>query len=122
MGHGFEGFALADSRCPGKSVWLEYGGRIGSGTIFAGAPSSARARDQNLVIEGISTSMVYDYEFRKLDSLIRRPNHSVQAPVTLVGRFFSGDPFENTSDYGGYGHLGMFSLFMIQRVVAVGGD
>ena len=46
--HGFESsfFGDNDSACSpfGDAVWLEYGGRKGAGTAFAGGPSSDRRR------------------------------------------------------------------------------
>jgi len=122
MSHGFEGFVLSDDKCIGEGIWLEYGGSIGSGTVFAGEPSSERARSQSLVIEGVPTSMVYDHEFRKFDGLIRR-KRNVEARVSIEGRFFSGELLQlNAPFYGGYGHLYMFSLLVIQRVVNSGFD
>jgi hypothetical protein len=122
MSHGFEGFVLADDRCETGAIWLEYGGSLGSGTVFAGEPSSERARGESLVIEGVPTSMVYDHEFRKFDGLIRR-KRVVQARVSIEGRFFSGELLQlNAPFYGGYGHLDMFSLLVIQKVVSSGSE
>jgi hypothetical protein len=123
MSHGFEGFVLSDSRCPGQAIWLEYCGSMGSGTVFAGGPSSERARNQTLEIEGVTTSIVDDYEFRKFDRYIQS-KRTVHASVSVEGRYFSGDRIEsgNTPFYGGYGHLGMYSLLVIQRVVNLHSD
>lgn len=121
MYHGFEAFALSDDKCPrNEEIWLEYGGRRGSGTIFAGEPSAERVRDHSLVIEGLPTSMVYDYPFRKLDAFIRS-KRSVHAAVTIEGRYFSGTPIA-PGVYGGYGHLYMFTLLVVQRVDTLRSD
>jgi hypothetical protein len=127
LDHGFEGFVLSDDACArgGDAIWLEYGGKKGSGTIFAGGPPSDRNRQSNLTIDGISTSIIQDSEFERLDSLIRN-RKSASASVTIVGRYFAGEldgnysvPDPSHPHWDGYGHLGLFTLLVIQRVVSV---
>jgi hypothetical protein len=125
--HGFEGFVLSDAACArgGDAIWLEYGGKKGSGTIFAGAPPSGRIRQNGLTIDGISTSLVDDSEFERLDCLIQN-RKSVSASATIIGRYFAGERDENYlvpdrdhPHWDGYGHLGFFTLIVIQQVLSV---
>jgi hypothetical protein len=58
-----------------------------------------------------------DKIFRSFDTLVH-PNG--RAVVTLVGRYFAGERQENKrGDYffGNYGHMGMYSLLVIQQVL-----
>ena len=120
--HGFEGFVLSDAACSrsGDAVWLEYGGEKGSGTVFAGGPSSERRRSETLELEGVSTSLVQDANFERLDRLIQsKKDRALYA--TLTGRYFSGEliDYPAGSSWGGYGHLGGFTLLVIQQVNSV---
>jgi hypothetical protein len=121
VSHGFEGFVIGDDACPKESIWLEYGGLKGSGTVFAGGPSPERTRTRKLEIEGIETSLIEDRQFKAFDRQIQK--RSIQVNATLIGRYFAGEsvagPFG--SFQGGYGHLGMYSLLVIQQVVESGG-
>jgi hypothetical protein len=117
--HGFEGFVLSDAACS-RSVWLEYGGKKGSGTVFAGGPSSERQRSENLELEGVSTSLVQDANFERLDRLIQsKKDRALYA--TITGRYFSGElvGYPVGSSWGGYGHLGGYTLLVIQQVNGV---
>lgn len=122
LDHGFEGFVLSDPACArsGEAVWLEYGGKRGSGTVFAGGPSSARKRSDSLEVEGVSTSIVEDTRFERLDHLIQSKRDS-SASCTIIGRYFSGEQIDYPAgvSWGGYGHLGGFTLLVIQQVIAV---
>jgi hypothetical protein len=120
--HGFEGFFLSDTACSrsGDAVWLEYGGKKGSGTVFAGGPSSERKRSDSLELEGVSTSLIEDSKFERLDHLIQSKKNT-SASATIIGRYFSGERIDYPagSFWGGYGHLGGFTLLVIQQVAAV---
>jgi hypothetical protein len=124
VSHGFESFFLSDQACAqfGDAIWLEYGGKQGSGTVFAGGPSSDRKRPSTLIVEGISTSIVDDAQFERLDALIRS-KRSVTATATIVGRYFSGELEKNNITahpfWDGYGHLYGYSLLVIQKVESV---
>jgi hypothetical protein len=117
MSHGFEDFTFADEACPKESIWLEYGGLRGSGTIFAGNPSSARKRAHKLEVEGIQTSLIEDKKFEALDRKVRL-KRAIQTDATLIGRYYAGELVNGQfgSFQVGYGHLGMFSLLIIQQV------
>jgi hypothetical protein len=65
--------------------------------------------------------LVSDQRFSQFDKLIQRgPDSMVRA--TLLGRFFSGELMTRGNSkpfWGGYGHMGCCSLFVIQQVVSV---
>ena len=121
ISHGFEDLTLFDPECsewPG--VWLEYGGKSASGTMYCCGVTAARSREKPLVIENIPVELVDDARFQQFDKLLqRRPDSVVHA--TIVGRFFSGEleTYANRSSWGGYGHMGCCTLLAIQEVLAV---
>ncbi len=124
VSHGFESFFLSDQACAqfGDAIWLEYGGKQGSGTVFAGEPTSDRKRPSALTVEGISTSIIDNSQFERLDELIHS-KRSVTATATIIGRYFSGElERSNITDHpfwDGYGHLYGYSLLVIQQVESV---
>jgi hypothetical protein len=123
-----ENFSLSTRSChQGKGnftgIWLEYGGRVRSGAKFCCGVSMERVRSEDLVIEGIATSIVEDDLFRSFDKQVHPNGH---ARATFIGRYFAGqrndrrllnDP--NSYLWGGFGHMGMYSLLVIQQVVWV---
>lgn len=122
VSHGFEDFTFFDTACSSyPNVWLEYGGTTASGTMYCCGATSARSRPKPLVVEKIPIELVRDERFSQFDKLIQRPPDSI-GRATLVGRFFSGkqNSFGNGRSYwGGYGHMGCCSLFVIQQVVSI---
>ncbi len=130
VSHGFEDFTLFDPTCSdwgSTEVWLEYGGKTRSGTIYCCGVTEDRTRPKEAVIEDIPIPLKEDEWFHKFDELIqdsdRRGRRGAMAHATLVGRYFSGHPihFEATgiTIWGGYGHLGMHTLLAIQEVKSV---
>ena len=122
VSHGFEDFTFFDTACSSwPQVWLEYGGTAASGTMYCCGVTSARSRPAPLVIDNIRVELVSDQRFSQFDKLIQRgPDSMVRA--TLFGRFFSGELTtrgNSESFWGGYGHMGCCSLFVIQQVVSV---
>ena len=124
ISHGFEDFTLFDPSCPtGLDVWLEYGGTAASGTIYCCGVTADRSRLKPLVVEGFPITLIEDERFRAFDRLIQqRPDNVVRA--TIVGRFFPGKQQHSRGGvfWGGYGHMGFYSLFTIQRVLSVDPD
>ena len=118
----FENFSLADSSCHGRKqaaeVWLTYGGRLTSGTTYCCPGEGGNStRSTPLTIDGVTPPPVTEdktlNEFREL--LTKRLR--TRARVTLVGTFFAGTRTEmSATGWGGYGHLGCCSLFVIERV------
>ena len=121
VSHGFEDFAFMDTACSSwPPLWLEYGGTVASGTMYCCGVTSARRRPKPLVVEKIPTELVADERFKLFDTLIQRPPDSI-VRATLVGRFFAGErqAYAKEPSWGGYGHMGCCSLFVIQQVTAV---
>ena len=121
ISHGFENFTISDPSCSTwPNVWLEYGGKAGSGTMYCCGVTANRTRAKELVVEKIRISLIDDERFREFDRLVqRRPDSVVHA--TIVGRFFSGKQvkYPKATFWGGYGHIGCCSLLAIQQVKLV---
>jgi len=121
ISHGFEDFTFFDTACSDwPQIWLEYGGTNASGTMYCCGVTSARRRPKPLVVEKIPVALVGDALFQQFDKLVqRRPDSIVRA--TLFGRFFAGElqTFGEKRMWGGYGHMGCCSLFVIQQVLSV---
>lgn len=119
VSHGFEDFSLQDPSCNSQfDVWLEYGGKISSGTLYCCGPSSERGRPNQLVVENIPISLVDDETFRTFDRLLQIPGKYGVVHAKLVGRFFSGKRAADGS-WTGYGHMGCCGLLVIQQVLSV---
>ena len=70
VSHGFEDFTLSDPRCkPRSGIWLEYGGRVNSETVYCCGVKAPR--DTALVVEGIATRLIDDALFRRFDAQVR---------------------------------------------------
>jgi hypothetical protein len=122
VSHGFEEFTLLEPTCDSDlDVWLEYGGKIASGTMYCCGVTDARTRPNQLEVEKISIPLVKDRKFRQFDALLQVPGTYSTARATLVGRFFSGQKisYPNGTRWGGYGHLGCCTLLVIQQVLSV---
>ena len=117
--HGFEDFHLADPTCAtqGFSIWVMYGGKVQSNTPYCCPGESAKPRSESPTVEGLQIPLVDDLTFRQFTELLRaEPDTTVR--VTALGRFFSGKKHtvDGATSWGGAGHLGCCSLFVIQRV------
>jgi hypothetical protein len=122
--HGFEDFGLADPSCESgplrSSIWVKYGGTARSDTIYCCPGEGAdQTRREVLRIDDIEIPLVTDAQYQSFKKLLdSEPDTTVHA--TLVGRFFSGH--KQSSDgkivWGGFGHLGCCSLFVVQEVKA----
>ena len=127
ISRGFEDFTLADQSCRSQnqpdSVWLEYGGMVGSRTIYCCGPIPVRERSKTLVIDGITTSLVQDSVWREFESATYRDDGATAtARATIIGRFFAGrtiDSPDGSTTWNGYGHFGRYSLIAIQQVVSI---
>ena len=122
VSHGFEDFTLFDPRCSSgmTSVWLEYGGKLSSGTMYCCGVGRERSREKPLVVDGVETTLVQDEKLKQFDALLQRePDTVVRA--TLRGRFFAGKEMTLPGGkiWGGYGHFGMYTLLAIEQIVAV---
>lgn len=110
VSYGFEDFTLLDPLCSdrGPRVWAEFGGTY------------ERESDQPLTVDGIQTSIVRDQKLKRFDHLLRRDGGSI-VRAKLRGRFFAGEKTElpGGTFWTGYGHFGMFSLFVIEQILEV---
>lgn len=121
VSHGFENFSLSHPGCtPSSEVWLEYGGRTTSGTVYCCGVGPDRSRPVPLTVEGLTVPLVQDQAFHEFDARIQRPGN-VLLRASLIGRFFSGRKEHLTAGdfWQGYGHLGCCSLLAIQQVLHV---
>ncbi len=126
VSHAFEDFTLFDPTCPSyPEIWLEYGGKSKSGTMYCCGVSADRHRPKELVIEDIPIPLTDDKQFRDFDKLIQPPFRSGRygaiVHATVVGRFFAGRKMQYPKGtfWGGFGHMGCCSLLAIQEVKSV---
>ena len=118
--HGFEDFQVTEPDCPtqGFSIWLMYGGKAESNTMYCCPGEAAQEkRSDSIKVEGIQIPLVDDHIYQQFADLLKRePDTTVRA--TIVGRFFSGEkvPFGTSTHWRGFGHMGCCSLLVIQRV------
>lgn len=129
--HGFEDSMVEDSRCSwpghGPGVWMEYGGKRSTATMYCCGVSPKPDRPNTLVIDGISLDLVDDDTFREFDKRLHpkqsRQRSSYTVRATLRGRIFAryegiGGTQQNPA-WRGYGHMGCCMLFVVTQVVSV---
>lgn len=122
----FEDFTMFDAACPSwPAVWLEYGAKLKSGTMYCCGETADRHRPEELNVEGIPVPLTENEQFREFDKLIYPPfrpgQHGSIVHATLIGRFFSGRQikYPKATLWGGYGHMGCCSLLTIEQVKSV---
>jgi len=119
--HGYKLFTLSAACKPNlSSIWLSYGGLVSPPSIF-NPHQMDTPRSQQLVIEGIPTTLVDDALFKKFGNLVSGLSDRPQAKGTLIGRYFAGHP-QQVAEYKiwkGFGPLECCTLLVIQQVVAV---
>jgi hypothetical protein len=121
ISHGFEDFAVFDPSCDSKqSIWLEYGGKKASDTMYCCGVVPGHTRKEDVSVEGVSIPMVDDEQFQQLNALIKAQYDRVMH-ATLIGRFFPGEKqkYSGGEFWSGYGHMGCCMLFVIQQVLFV---
>jgi len=118
--HGFEDFQITEPDCPTQrfSVWLMYGGKAESNTVYCCPGEAGReTRSDLLTVEGVQIPLVRDPTFQQFNELLKK-EHDTTVRSTVVGKFFSGT--KETVDTGtfwrGFGHMGCCSLLVIQRI------
>ncbi len=118
--HGFENFQIVEPDCPtqGFSIWLTYGGKAESNTMYCCPGEAGReTRAEPPTVEGIQVPLVSDRTFQEFTDLLKKePDTTVRG--TVAGRFFSGEKarVDTTTLWRGFGHMGCCSLLVIQRV------
>jgi hypothetical protein len=125
VSHAFEDFTISDPSCPSwPGVWLEYGGKSKSGTMYCCGVTADRSRPKELVIEHISVPLIVGEQFHAFDKAIQPPFRSGRqgaiVHATLVGTFFAGKQLKyfKGSPWGGFGHMGCCTLLAIQQVLS----
>lgn len=118
--HGFEDFQVTEPDCPTQhfSVWLMYGGKAESNTVYCCPGEAGReTRSDVLTVEGVQVPLINDLTFQQFIELLKKePDTTVRS--TVVGRFFSGakETFDTGTFWRGFGHMGCCSLLVIERV------
>ena len=95
VSHDFEDFTIFDPTCPSwPAIWLEYGGKAKSGTMYCCVVTADRHRPKEMKVEDVPIPLTDNEQFRAFDKLIQPPfrsdRHGAIVHATLVGRFFSG--------------------------------
>jgi hypothetical protein len=122
----FEDFTLFDPTCRSSlGIWLQYGGKSDSGTMFCCGTTPNSRHPQDLVVENISISLIENDSFKQFDKEVRAPYRSGKygsvVHATIVGRFFAGTKQTfRRSEWGGYGHMGCCTLLAIQEIKSLG--
>jgi hypothetical protein len=127
VSHDFEDFSLLDPTCHAWPwVWLEYGGKSKSDTMYCCGPTAGKSRPHELKVEDIEIPLVENDQFREFDKLIQPPfrsgTHGVIVHATIVGRFFAGrkQTYPNgKTAWAGFGHMGCCSILVIQEIKSV---
>jgi hypothetical protein len=126
VSRGFEDFSLGGGNAcaDAKRLWLEYGGAEPAQVIFCctGKQENPPNGKDPLYIDGIQTTLRRNSMFRRFDIVTRRLRRNQTVGTTLVGRVFAAGTHTSASgeqEDVGYGHFGLFSLFVIQQVVNV---
>lgn len=124
VSHGFEDSLIFESECGERfsGIWMEYGGTASTATMYCCGFTPTPTRPNVLTVEGLKLPLVENDDFKTLNKLLKMDGGRI-VRATLRGTFFSGkpDPYGNgkKNSWGGYGHMGCCSLFVIQEVVSV---
>jgi hypothetical protein len=129
--HGFEDSMVESDSCSwtkadAPGVWLEFGGRQSTDTMYCCGFTPKPDRPKDLEVDGMKISLVDDELFRKFNAALQahpRPSKSVTVQATLRGRIFAKRvklDEQSRGYWGGYGHMGCCMLFVVTQVVDVG--
>jgi hypothetical protein len=118
--HGFEDFQIAEPDCPtqGFSMWLMYGGKAESNTMYCCPGEAGReSRSESLSVEAVKVPLLDDQTYKQFAGLLKKESDTT-VRATVVGRFFSGDKVSTgtSTRWRGFGHMGCCSLLVIQQV------
>lgn len=129
--HGFEDSMVDDSRCSwpknGLGIWMEYGGKRSTATMYCCGVSPKPDRDDTLIVDGIRLDLVDDDTFRAFDKRLH-PKHARQRSsdtvrATLRGRIFARYEgimgTQQNPAWRGYGHMDCCILFVVTQVISV---
>ena len=118
---GFEDSTLYDPGCKKSRqwIWVELGGKRSVSVMYCCGFTPKPTREEELEVEGIKLPLTEDANFAKYDKFLA-DGKNVKA--TVIGTFFSGEKIQYSEEtpvfYGGYGHMGIGSLFIVQQVIS----
>jgi len=117
---GFEDSSLYDLSCKSEQwIWVELGGKKSVNVMYCCGVSPKPTRDRELEVEGIKLPLTEDAAFNRYNKSLAEGKN---VKATVIGTFFSGEKIQDSKDapafYGGYGHMGMNSLFVVQQVLS----
>ena len=117
---GFEDSTLYDPTCKSNQwIWVELGGKRSIGVMYCCGFTPERVREQELEVEGVKLPLTEDATFNQYDEWLSKGKN---VKATVIGTFFSGKKVQYSKDspafYGGYGHMGIGSLFIVQQVLS----
>jgi len=128
--HGFEDSMVESHDCiwavngnPG--VWMEFGGTVGTETMYCCGTAAKPARPEELKIDGIDLPLVDDDIFRTFNARLHpkhdRPTQDSDAvSATMRGTIFARQGQQKWQPkWEGYGHMGCCMLFVVQQVTFV---
>ncbi len=123
VSHGFENSSIFESGCGEmySGIWMEYGGTASTATVYCCGFTPKKTRPSVLTVERVRLPLVENENFNLLNTLLRK-DHGRTARATLRGTLFSGKQTTypgGRTFWGGYGHMGCCSLFVIPEVVSV---
>jgi hypothetical protein len=131
--HGFEDSMVESDQCtwahpvPNPGVWMEFGGKQSTDTMYCCGFSPKPDRPDTLKIDNLEIPLVEDDMFRQFNSALHpkreKPGRSVTVEATMRGMIFAerAKLAKNIPEYwGGYGHMGCCMLFVVTQVVSVG--
>lgn len=116
--HSFENFSLVVPCKSDTNIWIEYGGSKGSNTMICCDVPAEEQRPKDLEIDDISVPLVDDENFKVFNAIINNEYDTI-IKATVVGRYFSGEPYtgaDGKTSWIGFGHFGMSSLLAIQQI------
>jgi len=120
--HGFEDSGFSDPACDSRygDLWMEYGGTLRAGTMST-VSNWDRTASQTMKVEGVSIPLTDDAMFHRFDDFLHSQTPSMTVHATVVARFFAGrlEDYPGGKQWGGYGHMGCCSLFVIEKVLDV---
>src|SRR5579862_3607968 len=77
VSHDFEDFTIFDPTCTSwPAIWLEYGGKAKSGTMYCCGVTADRHRPNEMKVEDIPIPLTDNEQFREFDKLIQPPFRS----------------------------------------------
>jgi len=118
---GFEDSTLYDTSCKSDQwIWVELGGKRSVNVMYCCGFTPKSTREEELVVEKLKLPLTEDRNFTEYDKFLAAGKN---VKATVIGTFFSGEKTQWSENapvyYGGYGHMGIGSLFVVQEVHSV---